>query len=224
MKKLFIISIFLCIIFFPKNIFALEYQVNETTYQVDSEETFRDYIYYTYINGTNYGQFFIARTNNKQIYYVIIPKNSTDKIITDYDYLSRYRVVSDFTPSYVSFYILVFNNFQDTSNWSYYTLQTNNQNYNNWLPYQNASTRVYYPVYYRAKNSALDSFTEMSANYTFEDITSRYVVEEPEEEEVSNMFECSIELIKQFITYIPVLLTLYVVFDIVGDILPLRRK
>lgn len=224
MKKLFIISIFLCIIFFPKDTFALDYQVNGTTYQVDSEETFRDYIYYTYINGTNYGQFLISKTINNQIYFVIIPKSSSDKIINDYNIGSRFRVVSDFTPTFSSYYALTFSNYQDTSNWSYYTNDWSNENYDDWLPSKNASRLVYYPTYYLSQNSVFTSFKEKSGNYTFEDITNKYVVEEPEEEEVSNMFECSIELIKQFIVYIPVLLTLYVVFDIVGDILPLRRK
>lgn len=216
MKKLFIISIFLCIMFFPKNTFALDYQVNGTTYQVSDIETLRDYVYYTYVNGTNKGVFLVAYSSTETSYYVLIPPENTS-FLKKLDNYSRYRFYHNNPDSPTGITVTSSQQLKFDNNFNLIS----NVDTTSYTPSSGglAISTAFYPEIINEDNTIYKN-----ANYTFEDITNKYIVEEPEEEEVSNMFECSIELIMQFINYIPVLLTLYVVFDIIGDILPLRRK
>ena len=53
-KKISLIIIFLIgIIFIPKNVFALDFTVGDNTYEVIDLETFRDYMYFTYVKGND---------------------------------------------------------------------------------------------------------------------------------------------------------------------------
>lgn len=221
MKKLILLIFILTVIFIPKNINALSFTANnDCEYQVSDSETLRDYFYFTNIyNNSNLEQYnsfsvFSDSINN----YGVLFKS----------YTSSFNL--NCGSSYCGYRVSCSSSFQSTNSMLCYNSSFEPITCIN----NNGSSRFKFdywtPVYYNTSFiNCSDSSQNSVANFSIQDILDKYSnlscgssspePEEPEESEVSDMFELSMFTIIKFIGIIPFLITIYLVFDLMGSIL-----
>lgn len=162
MKKLFIIvSIVFSIFLVSDEVFALEYEVNGTTYQVDSVENYRDYCYFTYF-----------KDKGKSSFSVLVFYSSDNTYFSSYCFVGNYINLAFRSNAYI---------FENSNGGGSYTdiYSFNTSNYrtgysNDWrLQYYNSSPSYFY------SNKSYNGFTPTTV-FTVSDmqgIEDRYTVE-----------------------------------------------
>lgn len=211
MKKLFIISLFLCFFLIPKNTYALDFSVDNNIYQVEDIETLRDYIYFTYINDVNADLFFIEKNNNDK-YFVGIP-NNTSYLVSQFGTNQMAFSSSNSSVSFVTYKYLEFD--------STFSLVSQNDNKTTWVGSRYGTglhlIPVYYGDYYQQPELSYQGFTLVNGNYTYQEIINKYQSsspDEPEEDEEVNMFDVVEVFLVQFINILPFIIPFILVMNL----------
>lgn len=207
MKKLIIPLLLFCFFVIPKNTFALSYTANNNQeYQVDSSESLRDYFYFTNI----------YNTNNNYNFYVFDYSSYNAYCVNSYLINEGGPTLHLKTSNRLGFSTSCSSSFNNSN-----TICIDKDTYNDVTASATSilsSNVIYYSSYYDCNNSSI-----VDSNFSYQSILDKYDSSSEEESEVNNMFESSIQLIRQFIPILPIFIGLYVVFDIIGNILFSRR-
>jgi len=220
MKKYLFLIILLCIMFFPKDTFALEYTVNNNCiYNVDSPESLRDYYYFNNVVNSNIKSYSLLRNINN-ITYCVMSTNEDGAFYNSSFYGFKTSPSSSFTGALITCY--------DSSN--SYELTPVIDNFQ--------SNRLFsskFELLYFSRTFIDSDSSRTEPNFSFTEITDKYDnlscsdvpvgPDEPEnpEMEVSDMFDLCIVMLQRFVSIIPVLIVVYLVLDITGSILLGKR-